>query len=416
MFQTRANMIIIRTGVVSTVSSRASENAGSHGAAEPGGGTIVALNKRCWYHPSPGGSEINLEETLTRLSQRGNNVTLLTGAFPECARNTTDSGVEIQRIGPRRQLGGFWDDLLAYLLVTIYAHIYLFRHDIDAVYVVNTPLPWLVFTSKPLVAIFHHLALDSVYETHEFPIDRLIYLGQWLGVQHTRGKMTVSVSASTTKALCDLGQDPERIREVHNGINIEDYPPADGEAKSESPRLVFLGGLEPYKGADRLPTIHASVEERSEASVELDIVGRDGTEGERIKEYCERVESATYHGFASEERKVELLRSAWLLVAPSRVEGWGMAVIEANACRTPAVATDVRGLRDSVRDGETGETVPWRDGEEFSAAVHALLEDDERRERLADEARTWAEHHSWEQSASELEDALYEAMRASRAT
>ena len=63
-------------------------------------------------------------------------------------------------------------------------------------------------------------------------------------------------------------------------------------------------------------------------------------------------------GRVSEQAKSDLLSRAWLTVAPSLAEGWGLTVLEANAVGTPAVAFDVPGLRDSVRDKVTGWLVP----------------------------------------------------------
>ena len=61
-----------------------------------------------------------------------------------------------------------------------------------------------------------------------------------------------------------------------------------------------------------------------------------------------------FAGRVSEQEKHRLLCSAWLLVHPALIEGWGIVVAEAAIRGTPAVAFDVPGLRDSVVHGETG--------------------------------------------------------------
>ena len=68
-----------------------------------------------------------------------------------------------------------------------------------------------------------------------------------------------------------------------------------------------------------------------------------------------------FHGFVSEEEKLALLRRTWANLFPSPKEGWGITVMEAAACGTPSLASDSPGLRDSVRDGETGYLVPHGD-------------------------------------------------------
>lgn len=76
-----------------------------------------------------------------------------------------------------------------------------------------------------------------------------------------------------------------------------------------------------------------------------------------------------------------------------------MTVIEANACGTAVVASDVAGLRDSVRDGETGVLVPWDRPDALADAVTGLIDDDGRRRRLEAAAVRWAGRFSWRRSA-----------------
>jgi glycosyltransferase involved in cell wall biosynthesis len=59
-------------------------------------------------------------------------------------------------------------------------------------------------------------------------------------------------------------------------------------------------------------------------------------------------------GRISEAEKLALLRRAWALVFASPKEGWGITNLEAAACATPVVASNSPGIRESVRDGETG--------------------------------------------------------------
>jgi len=80
---------------------------------------------------------------------------------------------------------------------------------------------------------------------------------------------------------------------------------------------------------------------------------------------------------------VEQLRWADLLLHPAISEGFGNAVLEAQAMGVPVVATDADGLAENVADGETGLIVPRRDPEALAAAVAALAADGERRAAMA---------------------------------
>jgi len=111
-------------------------------------------------------------------------------------------------------------------------------------------------------------------------------------------------------------------------------------------------------------------------------------------------------GRVSEVEKLRLLQESWVLVQTSRKEGFGLTVLEANACGTPAVGYDVPGLRDSIRHGETGILVPSGDVEALAEAVATLLTDDGFREKLSKNALEWSRQFSWDRSAEEFKELL----------
>lgn len=79
----------------------------------------------------------------------------------------------------------------------------------------------------------------------------------------------------------------------------------------------------------------------------------------------------------------------------------GLTNIEANACGTVAVASDADGLRDSVKDGETGLLFPWGDHRTLAEKVVRLLTDQTLRERLETNALVWARTFTWDRCAKE---------------
>ncbi len=113
-------------------------------------------------------------------------------------------------------------------------------------------------------------------------------------------------------------------------------------------------------------------------------------------------ESVTFHGYVSEEEKVRLMQEAHVLVLPSQREGFGLVVIEANACGTPVVATDVPGLSDSIISDETGLLVPYGNAQALAEAILKVLKDGELRGRLSRNGIEWASHFSWERMADEV--------------
>ena len=96
------------------------------------------------------------------------------------------------------------------------------------------------------------------------------------------------------------------------------------------------------------------------------------------------------------EKKVDWMRRSHIIVNPSPKEGWGLTNIEANACGTPAVASDADGLRDSVSDGETGLLFPYGNHTILAEQIVRILSDDELRERLTKSAVSWAQKFTWD--------------------
>jgi len=357
--------------------------------------SILVVNKYCWGHEKTGGSETYLKEIFTRFPEDCE-ITLVCGRHLSEDRVTADR-VSIEQPASDR-LPGVLGLLNIYLICTLYTYYRLYLDSFDAVVTVNTPLPWIVFTRVPKISIVHHLALGSFFETHPFPLDWLGYAAQRCSIYVSKYGRIVTVSKSSAQTLIENGVSPDKITIIKNGINIGDYEPG---TKRDNPSILFLGGLETYKGADRLPEIHTKAEALYGESIRLDIAGRDGGVSDQISRYCSNTPSAHFHGFVSESEKQRLLEQAWLLLLPSRVEGYGIVAIEANDCATPVVGTDVKGLRNSIKHEQTGLLIT-EDTSKIANAVVDLLSDKSYRVALGSQGRQWAEEHSWKIAANQF--------------
>jgi glycosyltransferase involved in cell wall biosynthesis len=90
----------------------------------------------------------------------------------------------------------------------------------------------------------------------------------------------------------------------------------------------------------------------------------------------------------------------------SEKEGWGLTVLEAAACGTPTVAVNVPGIRDAVRDGETGLLVATAEAAPLREALRCVLEDESLRARLGTAALAWASRFTWDGVAAEVSAVL----------
>jgi D-inositol-3-phosphate glycosyltransferase len=114
----------------------------------------------------------------------------------------------------------------------------------------------------------------------------------------------------------------------------------------------------------------------------------------------------TFLGKRSQESLPFYYASADVVVMPSRYETFGMVALEAMACGTPVVASDVGGLSFIVRDGETGYLVPEGDARAMADCLNRILHDPALRARLGKRGVEIARDYAWTHIADQVE-ALY---------
>jgi glycosyltransferase involved in cell wall biosynthesis len=117
-------------------------------------------------------------------------------------------------------------------------------------------------------------------------------------------------------------------------------------------------------------------------------------------------------GFVDEATKIDLYRRAAVFVNPSIKEGWGITNIEAGACGTAVVANNAPGLRDSVRNNETGLLYKENDCDDLVRCLVAVLDDQALRTRFEAGGRAHALGFSWDESARRMEAWVKEAVCA----
>ena len=213
----------------------------------------------------------------------------------------------------------------------------------------------------------------------------------------------VAVSESTADDLIRRGMDPDRVTVIPNGVDADHYTPGDPGARFPEPTLLYLGRLKRYKRVD-LPIRALAHLAGQGMNCRLLVAGK-GDDRPRLERLVSRLgvgDRVKFLGFVPEEEKVRLLQRSWVHVLTSPKEGWGIANLEAAACGTPTVASDSPGLRDSVRDGETGFLVPHGDVSRLAARIEELFEAREQLEEMGRRARDFAEGFSWDRTARRM--------------
>jgi D-inositol-3-phosphate glycosyltransferase len=85
-----------------------------------------------------------------------------------------------------------------------------------------------------------------------------------------------------------------------------------------------------------------------------------------------------------------------MVLVPSHYESFGLVALEAMACGTPVIATQVGGLTDLVKDGVTGFTVPDDDPQQLELSMTQLICKEEIRQQMSNQALAYAKSYSWE--------------------
>jgi len=254
----------------------------------------------------------------------------------------------------------------------------------------------------PVLAVVPHLFGTTVYREANPVLASYVYIAERFIPPVYRHVDFEVISPSTRDDLVARGLDPERIRTVYCGLEHEKFELADPPPRSATPLVVCWSRLRRYKSTDVAVRAFGRIHQELPAA-RLLIMGRGPDEG-RLREFVDRLGLGAvveFRGFMPREELVGNLHRAHVFLNPSPKEGWGLTVVEANACGLPVVASDRPGLRDSVRDGETGDLVPYGDDEAFARKALELLRDPELWRRRSEAARAWADTFSWERCVAE---------------
>ncbi|WP_175934351.1 glycosyltransferase family 4 protein [Corynebacterium sp. Marseille-P4321] len=344
----------------------------------------------CWRdttHPQGGGSERYLERVGEHLAAAGHEVIYRTAKHTDAPRRSMRGGVRYERAGGKYG-------------VYVFAPLSIWRNRPDVIVDTQNGIPFFarLFTRRPVVLLTHHCHREQ-WPVAGPVIGRLgWFLESKVAPRVYRGAQYVTVSEASRRDLEALGVDGSAVEIIANGV--DEVPKESLLLDGTVPHLVTLSRLVPHKRIEMAIDAAAAMD-----GVVLDVVGSGWWE-DNLREYARErglgPEKVVFHGHVSEEHKHALLERARLHLLPSRKEGWGIAVIEAAQHGVPTVAfADAGGVRESIRDRETGRLV--RRGESFAAAVRETLA---AAPEMSGPARRWAASFSWAETGRRWERLL----------
>ncbi len=360
---------------------------------------ILIFNWQDLSHPLAGGAEVHLHETYSRIAAMGHNVTLFCSSYDGARPKEEMNGIDVIRQGGR----------FLFNFVVMRKYFTEFsgkKFDLIVDDLNKIPFYTPSYVKEPVLGEIHHLLGASVFKETIFPLAAYVYLAERASFPMYRKTDFMVHSPSTMKEVKEHGFFPEKIHYVPYGLNHDLYKQT-GVPTSPVPLIGALGRLKKYKSFDHLIEAFAIVK-KIVTDARLVIVG-DGDDRGRLTELSHALglhDSITFTGFVSEEEKVRWLNTMHVAVNTSAKEGWGLTAIEANACGTPTVSSNVQGLRDAVIDGETGLLYDYGDREMLAEKIILLLRDDHLRNRLAQNALTRSKEFDWQTGAEKTMEVI----------
>jgi D-inositol-3-phosphate glycosyltransferase len=215
--------------------------------------------------------------------------------------------------------------------------------------------------------------------------------------------------------------DVRKVVVIPPGVDVcHFYPIPVDEARQfiglapDARMILFVGRIEPLKGLDTLIKAVACLRVKDLAEpVHLVVVGGDPdaapeemtAEMARVQKMCDDLtvgKMVAFLGKRDQDTLPYYYSAAEVVVMPSHYESFGMVALEAMACGTPVIASQVGGLAFLVQDGITGYTVPDGDDDVLCEKLNALLGDAELRRTLGRNAAEVAQDYAWEKIARKI--------------
>lgn len=269
------------------------------------------------------------------------------------------------------------------------------RHEVDVVHVslsfssIDFNLPTLCHElGIPIVATFH-VPYDTRFSVWR-GISAAVYRLYAQALSHCDG--VIIFSDVQGRMLSHLGVPERVIRVLPNGVDVDKYTPGPTNKRAEfgAERLfTYIGRLDPEKNVDVL--LQAFMDVGPPPSTKLVVVG-GGAEKKRLERRFKDPRVIFTGIITDEAERIDILRASDAFFLPSSVEGLSLAMLEAMACGTATVATDVGSDGEALR-GAGIVLDPTHLAEELRAAIRLLAETPETCELYGRLARERAVEH-----------------------
>jgi cellulose synthase/poly-beta-1,6-N-acetylglucosamine synthase-like glycosyltransferase/glycosyltransferase involved in cell wall biosynthesis len=360
---------------------------------------ILIFNWRDTRHVWSGGAEVYVHEVAKRWVREGHLVTVFCGNDRKSPRNEVIDGIQMVR------RGGFYT---VYLWAFLY-YVLKFRGKYDIVIDNENGIPFFtpLYVKEPVIGLVHHVHQEVILKELKLPKYLLpvailaTFIERFLMPFVYKNTQMVTVSESTKKDMERIGLGKVlSIKIVNPGVNLKLFSPA---VKTNKPSVLYVGRIKQYKSLDTLiKAINIVSKQFNDIVLNIAGFGEDQKRLQKIVDDMKLGDRVSFLGKISEEEKIKLMAESWIFVYPSTFEGWGISAIEASASGTPVVASNVAGLRDSVKDNASGFLAKVKNEVDFAEKINLILKDKKLRNKLSKGATKWSGNFDWGVSSSKF--------------
>jgi D-inositol-3-phosphate glycosyltransferase len=236
-------------------------------------------------------------------------------------------------------------------------------------------------------------------------------------------RIVVATLAELTQLRFLYKGDNRKMTVIPPGVDTSHfYPIPPDEAKQyiglkpEDRMVLFVGRIEPLKGVDTLIEAMALLDTKGiHGLVHLAIIGGDinghtedmSAEMARLQKLSDDLcmgRTVVFLGKRGQDTLPYYYSAAEVVVMPSLYESFGMVALEAMACGTPVIASEVGGLGYLVQNGVTGYTIPDSEPDALCDKLSWLLGDAHLRETMGQSAAKYALDYAWDKIAKQVVD------------
>src|SRR5947209_7376072 len=343
------------------------------------------------YYPQLGGVPEHVHHLARELDGLGHSTTIVTSKMKDEGEHLEHA--DVRRIGTSLVIyanGGVARITVGWRLTARLEA--LFRQErFDIVHVHGGLNPTLGLVAPraawragiPVVATFHTWFPRSIgCRVFRRPLQRML----------DRHAATIAVSSAARDAMARYFTAPWEI--IPNGVDTTFFRPSlgPGAVERHAPRLLWLGRIEPRNDLGTVLAAMPRILERH-PDAHLTVVG-DGPWRSRMERAARRLgPSIHFAGYANGGRP-GYYRSADVYLCPTTRASFGVTLLEAMACGTPLLVSDIPAFRDVA--AESGAVfMPPRDPAAWAKHVNDLIENPEQREGMMALGRAVAERHAW---------------------